>query len=70
MNAMGDDSQRRERKFHLWGWLLFLVCAGLFIASSREADNLLGLVGSIIFLVACVIFLIPLLIRRKPGKDS
>jgi hypothetical protein len=45
---------RRE----LWGWLLFLVCAVLFVvASIRDRDLLIG-VASVVFLVACVLFLV------------
>ncbi len=52
----------RGSKFHLWGWLLFLVCAGLFIASGIVSGDILYLIGSIIFLVACLVFIIPLVI--------
>lgn len=62
---MSSDGRERERKFHLAGWIVFLVCAGFFIASSIEAHNILSLVGSIVFLVACVVFLIPLVTNRK-----
>ncbi len=58
-------NQDRERKFHLWGWLLFLVCAGFFIASAVSNGDTLGLIGSIIFLVGCVVFIIPLLVREN-----
>jgi predicted membrane channel-forming protein YqfA (hemolysin III family) len=60
---MSTDDRKRERKFHLCGWILFLVCAGFFIASSVEDNNTLSLVGSIIFLFACVVFLIPLVVK-------
>jgi len=58
-----SDGRNREMKFHLCGWILFLVCAGFFIASSIEGGSILGLVGSAIFLVACVVFIIPLVIK-------
>jgi hypothetical protein len=58
-----DD--RSPVKFHLAGWILFVVCAGFFIASSIRVDDLLGLAGSIIFLVGCVAFIIPLVVRRS-----
>ena len=67
---MSVDDKSRERKFHLWGWILFVVCAGFFIASAAEANNILGLAGSIIFLVACLVFIVPLLIRRNQDEDS
>jgi len=62
---MPSDERNRERKFHLYGWILFLVCAAFFIASSVAAHNTLNLVGSIIFLVACIVFLIPLVTNGK-----
>jgi hypothetical protein len=63
--AMSSSDKNRERKFHLGGWILFLVCAGFFIASSIDQNSILGLIGSIIFLVACVVFIIPLMIKGK-----
>jgi len=67
---MSTDKTNRERIFHLSGWILFMACAGFFIASSVEADSILSLVGSIIFLIGCVVFIIPLVIKEKQDKDS
>jgi hypothetical protein len=51
------SSQMHDRR-ELWGWLLFLVCAVLFVvASIRDRDLLIG-VASVVFLVACVLFLV------------
>ena len=62
---MPDDKDKREKKFQLWGWIAFILCAVFFIASSIVHFDLYGLVGSIIFLLACVIFIIPLIERKK-----
>jgi hypothetical protein len=67
---MSTDQRNRERKFQLSGWILFLVCAGFFIASAIKADDILVLVGSIIFLGGCVVFIIPMVIKGKQDKDS
>ena len=67
---MFTDDKSRERKFHLSGWILFLVCAGFFIASNIEVGNPLGLTGSIIFLVACLAFVIPLVIKGSRDEKS
>lgn len=67
---MSNDRSNRERKFGVLGWSLFLVCAGFFIASSVEADSILNLVGSIIFLIACVVFLIPLVTGGRGAEHS
>ncbi len=59
----------RERKFQLWGWGLFILCALLYTASSLESGSILGLLGSGVFLIACFVFLIPLLRRDELSDD-
>jgi len=51
---------KKEKRYHLAGWLLFLVCAIFFIAQSLTDNNTLGLSASIIFFTGCIAFLIPL----------
>ena len=70
MNVMSVDKRNRERKFHLSGWVLFIVCAGFFITSAIKADDILGLAGSIIFLIGCVLFIIPLATKGKQDEDN
>ncbi|MEA3442160.1 MAG: cytochrome oxidase subunit III [Chloroflexota bacterium] len=67
---MSAGNKNREKKFQLWGWILFLVCAVFFIASSIEDNNILSLVGSIIFFIACVVFLIPLVVKGSRDEDN
>ncbi|MCP4415626.1 MAG: hypothetical protein GY805_03325 [Chloroflexi bacterium] len=50
----------RVLKLQLWGWILFVICALLFIASSIKNGDMLSLIGSIIFLIACAFFMAPL----------
>jgi predicted membrane channel-forming protein YqfA (hemolysin III family) len=66
---MSANNGKREARFHLWGWLLFVVCAGFFIASSIESNDTLGLVGSIIFLIACVVFIVPFAMKKGRSED-
>ena len=41
------------------GWVLFLLCAVAYTAAGiRDGDVLLTL-GSVLFLIACVLFLLP-----------
>lgn len=67
---MSVDNKNRERKFQLWGWILFLICAGFFIASAIKTDDMLVLVGSIIFLSGCLVFIIPIVKRETQDKRS
>jgi uncharacterized membrane protein YtjA (UPF0391 family) len=57
---MPDDDRNRELKLHLWGWILFVICAVLFIVSSIRNHDILSLVASILFLAGCAVFMIPL----------
>jgi uncharacterized membrane protein YhhN len=45
---------RRE----LWGWILFLVCAVVYVAAGVRDGDALMTVGSTVFLAACVLFLL------------
>ena len=53
-----------EEKFQLIGWILFILCAILFIISGLQTKDMLLLIGSIIFLLACLFFIIPLLYKK------
>jgi hypothetical protein len=53
-------NQGTERQFQLYGWLLFVVCSFFFIVDSVATASLVGTIGSVIFLLACIVFLIPL----------
>jgi hypothetical protein len=46
-------------RFQLAGWILFIICAIFFIASSLKNHDTFTFIGSVIFLIACVVFLIP-----------
>ncbi|TRZ49862.1 MAG: cytochrome oxidase subunit III [Dehalococcoidia bacterium] len=57
--------QGRESQFQIFGWVLFLACSILFIVDSIAAGSPWGLVGSVFFLLGCVIFLIPFTWKRR-----
>ncbi len=53
-------------RLHRLGWILFLVCAVLYTAAGvRDGDPLL-VIGSVVFGVACVLFLV----ARPAGGDG
>lgn len=57
-----------EKKILLLGWILFIISALGFIASSIHTGDTLELIGSVFFLLACFVFMIPLFVRLdRPG---
>jgi len=58
---MGKKPQQEELKFQLLGWILFIVCAVLFLASSIQNQDTIAIFASIVFLIACFVFLYPLI---------
>ena len=50
--------------FRLVGWLLFLVCAVFFIIGSLESASKSMLIASIVFFVACLVFIYPLVMKH------
>ena len=72
---MGDKAGRYRKpltadiRWQLAGWLLFMVCAILFIAAGLKHHDPLTIAGSVVFLVACFFFVIPLL-TSDPGHRS
>jgi len=61
---------KRELKYELVGWISFVICAILFMASSLRNHDTLALIGSVVFLIACVFFLIPLFESYKKMDDA
>jgi hypothetical protein len=54
--------RKRELKFQLWGWFLFIASASFFTAASLRSGDFLSLCGSLFFFGACIVSLIPLVI--------
>jgi hypothetical protein len=55
--------QSKENQ-QLFGWCLFILSATSYIASSIKAKDILGLLGGIFFLCACIVFVKDLLTHR------
>lgn len=70
METMSENDNKTNLKFELWGWILFVLCAGFFIASAIKNHDLLSLIGSIIFLIACLVFIVPFLTKRGNKTSS
>jgi hypothetical protein len=61
-------SSRKDKKFELWGWLLFVVSALFFIVASIRSGDMVGLLGGVFFLLACLVFLAGYI--DPDGKDK
>lgn len=48
---------RKGKNYDFLGWLLFVVSALFFMASSIRAGDVVGLLGGLFFLLACAAFL-------------
>jgi len=57
---MSNNEKNKELKAQLWGWILFVICGVLFTYSGVRAQDIVTIAASIIFLLACVVFMIPL----------
>lgn len=65
-----ESVREKEARYQLYGWILFIACALLFIASSVIDREPLVFAGSIIFLLACLFFLIPLVSSYRKDKGE
>jgi len=59
-----------ESKYQIAGWILFIICAIFFMVSSLKNHDTLTFIGSVIFLIACFVFLIPIFRAYKTNIDD
>jgi len=61
-----------QNRFRLLGWVLFVFSAQFFITSSIRAGDLVSLIGGLLFLFACFVFLFPLVstMRSETAPSS
>ena len=53
-----------DQAIQITGWILFIGSALFFTASTVKSGDVLGVGGSLLFLMACFVFLWPLLRDR------
>ena len=70
MKEHQENQTIQEIKYQIVGWILFVICAIFFIASSLKNHDILTFIGSVIFLIACIVFFIPLVRARKRAEDD
>jgi len=54
----------REELYHLAGWVLFIVSSALYMWSGIQARSLSATLGALFFMLACFVFLVPILWKR------
>lgn len=54
-----------ERKFNIGGLIGFAISGAMFMVAGLRAGDTLTAVASFIWLASCVVWLVPLLVRRK-----
>ena len=57
---MAEPVRSFEMKCQILGWGLFVFSALFYMASSIRHGDSLGFAGGAVFLLACIVFLIPL----------
>jgi F0F1-type ATP synthase assembly protein I len=67
---LDQKNGKNAQKFQLLGWLLFIVSAAFFIASSVRNGDMVGLLGGFFFLVACFVFLVPFMGRGVQDEKN
>ena len=55
--------------FNFTGWVLFTVSALFFTWGTWKAGDAIGLIASLAFLIACVLFMIPAWVHRPSRID-
>jgi len=56
---VSKNSPQKDKRYDLWGWILFTLSALFFIVFSLRNGDIVGLLGGVFFLLACVAFLAP-----------
>ena len=56
---MPENGPQKDKRHDFLGWMLFVVSAAFFMASSIRAGDVVGLLGGVFFLLACFAFLAP-----------
>jgi len=60
----------RKLKCQLVGWMLFILCALFYLFSSLKNRDVMAVAGSLAFLVACLVFLVPVADAWKANHRS
>lgn len=62
-------TERAKQLFELTGWVIFVLSACFFLAATIKSGDQLSIAGSALFLVACIVFMVPL-VKLRPTVCS
>lgn len=62
-------SPRKTWRFNFTGWVLFTVSALLFLWGTWRTGDLIGILASLAFLIACLVFMVPAWVLR-PDREK
>ena len=68
--AMPENGKNKDLKVQLWGCILFVICAVLFILAGVRAQDIVTIAASVMFLLGCVVFMIPLLKATRQDDQA
>ncbi len=46
-------------RYNVTGWLLFTACTAFFTCTAVRVEDWINLTASLLFLIACIVFLVP-----------
>ncbi len=58
-----------KHAFELAGWVIFVASACFFLAATIKSGDVLSIAGSGLFLAACFVFMVPLIVSRPIGNE-
>ncbi len=71
MKGRPKMSERKIWAYNFTGWVLFTVSAVFFLWGTWKAADVIGIIASLAFLVACIVFMIPAwMTRPKPDDEA
>jgi Na+/proline symporter len=59
----GDAFLKGKFSYQLAGWVLFILCSIFYILSGIHSRDAFSLTGGILFFIACIVFIIPLILE-------
>ncbi len=68
MKENQENHKGQDFRYQLAGWILFILCAIFFIASSLKNRDTLTFIGAVIFLIANIVFLMSLVRTIKKQR--